>query len=94
MKAISEVKQKPILEPKWCCNECNCVYDNKDDALECYYDCHRGDENIDKVFVCPLCNEKHDSEEEAIACHSYNPDGIYRPSPEVLEAAGQLRLIP
>lgn len=78
-----------VLEDAWRCNECGTVHNDEEEA----YDCCRP--TISEGYLCPICKKFHLSDEEAIECHGWDPLGPPPPpTPDELEAAGQMRLLP
>lgn len=70
----------------WRCGDCETVHDNEDDARECCAP------RIEEGYLCPVCRGFLLREEDALACHNWDPEKPIPPTAAELEAAGQLRL--
>jgi len=52
-------------ETVYLCTECDEVYDDRDDAVLC---CESSPKKLKSYWECPICGDKHETEDEALDC--------------------------
>lgn len=75
------------MKSKWRCDECGELYDWQFAAQDC---CQP---QTSEVYVCPVCEDEHMQECEALECCGHDMDAHPPPSARELEAMGQIRLV-
>ena len=75
------------IQSHWRCEGCSEVFSDEDVARDCC--------PPEQVYLCPVCDESYRHEAEARACCPFAPQAPPPgPTPQELEAMGQLRLLP